>query len=187
MGWSAGLKVACSPAVLMVNTEECHVRSAYHFLRRQILWTRLYHAGWPSVLKQALCAATLIAVAILVFWTGVALGHWAAAGWVLSGSLLYLLAYLLFLGVLQRAVGRRVEQDQGQPMARFRWSVLPKFFAAAPLALFVYLAATFSAAVARWVDWRGVSYQVVPPRGVRLLEYRKFLQPNAAAAERLSL
>jgi hypothetical protein len=132
-------------------------------------------------------AATLIAVAILVFWTSVALGRWSDAGWVLSGSLVCLLANLLFLGFLQRAVGRRVEQDQGQPMARFRWSVLPKFLAAAPLALFVYLAATFSAAVARGVDWRGVSYQVVPPRGVRLLEYRKYLQPSAAATERLSL
>ena len=94
---------------------------------------------------------------------------------------------MLFLGLLQRAVGRRVEQDQGQPMARFRRSVLPKLLPAAPLALFVYLAATFSAAVARCVNWQGVSYQVVPPRSVRLLEYRKYLQPHAAAAERLSL
>ncbi|MGO8753415.1 MAG: glycosyltransferase [Thermoguttaceae bacterium] len=183
----AGLKVACSPAVLMVNTEECHVRSAYHFLRRQILWTRLYHPGWPSVLGQALGAAALIAAAILVFWTSVALGRWSDAGWVLSGSAVCLLANMLFLGFLQRAVGQRVEQDQGQPMARFRRSVLPKFLPAAPLALFVYLAATFSAAVAHCVDWRGVSYQVVPPRGLRLLKYRKYLQSHAAAAERLSL
>ena len=174
----AGLKVACSPAVMMVNTEECHVRSAYHFLRRQILWTRLYHPGWPSVLGQALSAAALIGVVILVFWTSVALGWWAVAGWLLSGSLVCLLANLLYLALLQRAVRRRVEQDQGQPMARFRRSVYPKFLAALPLALFAYLTATFSAAVARRVDWRGVSYQVVPLGGVRLLEYRKYLQPR---------
>ncbi len=182
-----GLKVVFSPAVMMVNREECDLGSGFHFLRRQVLWTRLYHEGWSAVIEQACLVAAFIAAAVACFWTGVAFRQWAASGWVLGGSLVALLANLMLLGLLQRTIGRRVEADQGEPMAGFRGMSLAKLAAAAPLALFVYLAAVFSAARARRVNWRGISYQVVPPDGVRLIEYREYRQPRAAATQRLSL
>ena len=131
----------------------------------------------------------MVGAAIGGFWTAIGLGLWSQAGWILAGSGIFLLANIALLAVLHRAVARRVLQDQGEALGRFRAGAYLRFLWALPLTLFVHLGATLSAAMVRRVDWRGVSYQLVPPRGIRLHQYRRYLQMDGTSpqAARLSL
>ena len=70
-------------------------------------------------------------------------------------------------------------EEQGEALGRIPVSAFPKLLLALPLSFFVYLGAILSASVVRRIDWRGVLYQVIPPTGVRLIEYRKFQQAGS--------
>ena len=86
---------------------------------------RLYHAGWTSVVRVTVSAAAVILAATATFWTAVALGWWAVAGWILAGTILCILANLALVALLHRTIGRRVAQEQGEPMGQFHPSALP--------------------------------------------------------------
>ena len=176
---ATGLRLSFSPAVMMVNREECDVGSAFRFIRRQMVWTRLYHAGWATVVRATVLAAAVVLAATAAFWADVALGQWAVAGWILGGTLVLILANLAIVAFLHRTIGQRVAQEQGEAISCLPMSAFPKLLVALPLSFFVYLGAILSASVVRRIDWRGVLYQVIPPRGVRLVEYRKFQQADA--------
>ena len=184
---ATGLRLRFSSAVMMVNREECDVGTAFRFIRRQMVWTRLYHAGWASVVRVSVAAAAAIFVATATFWTAVALGRWAVTGWILGGTMVFILANLALVALLHRTIGQRVAREQGEAMGRLPASALPKLLLALPLSFFVYLAATLSASVVRRIDWRGVLYQVIPPSGVRLIEYRKFQQADSGLKARMSI
>ncbi len=182
-----GLRLSFSPAVMMVNREECDVGNAFRFIRRQMVWTRLYHAGWTLVVRGTVLAAAAVLVATVTFWTAVALGRWAVTGWILGGTMVLILANLALVALLHRVVGRRVAQEQGEALGRIPVSAFPKLLLALPLSFFVYLGAILSASVVRRIDWRGVLYQVIPPTGVRLIEYRKFQQAGSRIKARMSI
>ena len=184
---ATGLRLSFSPAVMMVNREECGVGNAFRFIRRQMVWTRLYHAGWTSVVRATVSAAAVILAATATFWTAVALGWWAVAGWILGGTIVCILANLVMVAMLHHTIARRVAQEQSEPMDWFHLSAFLRLLLALPVSFFVYLGAVLSASVIRRIDWRGVLYQVIPPTGVRLIEYRKFQQADARMKAGMSI
>ncbi len=185
---ATGLRLAYTPAVMMVNREECSLGVAFRFMRRQMVWTRMYHPGWPSLLGHALITLAVVLVSAALFWTAVFTGQWLAAGLNLGGVLIYFAENLVAVFMLNRTIVQRIGRDQGQDPGKFPRGAVRKLLAALPLTLFVHLAAVFSAARLRRVDWRGVSYDLLPPGRVRLVEYRPYQPPSAATVtERMSI
>ncbi len=58
---------------------------------------------------------------------------------------------------------------------------------AIPLSHAIYFACLISASLARKVDWRGITYELITPRIVRLVEYRPFQTCESASERRSSV
>lgn len=163
-----GLRTRFEPRLLAVSHEGLSLPGAWRFLRRQMLWARLYSPAWPLVVLHAAAGASAL------------LGPLAAAGWCLAGgrvveaglAILALAAYVpalaALLGVVERALAR------AQPAGREPWPARGGLTAGqvllgVPLAQLAYAAAVVSCLAAREVQWRGVTYRFGGPWDVRRL------------------
>lgn len=171
-----GQKVFRVPRLVSDNRESASMPSAFHFIRRQLLTTRLYHPDWPWVVAHGLAIATihLIAATALVF--GILTENRTAILWIVAGWLLFQVSNLILLRWLYRLNRRWSDMDRAPESGR---SPQPFPFAAAGhflIALAVLQAAhpwaVLSALFARKVKWRGVEYQIQRDGSIRMSEYR---------------
>jgi glycosyltransferase involved in cell wall biosynthesis len=179
-----GLSLRFVPSLMMPIGEACGLGFCFQFLKRQMLWTRLYHPNFDPVLVHALVTAVLAIVALATLCWSVATRQWIAAGWVLGGCLFYLGAMILLLNRIDRAVMTVVHRrgDEEYPHRPLGWW---KLLVAIPLTQFVYACATFSAKTARRVQWRGVTYDLRSPFDVELVNDN--LETDSALGQSVSL
>lgn len=179
-----GLSLRFVPSLMMPIGEACDLGFCLQFLKRQMLWTRLYHPNFGPVLLHALVTAVLAIVALATFFWSLVTREWIAAGWVLGGCLFYLGAMILLLNRIDRAVMTVVHRrgDEVDSYRRLGWLQL---LLAIPLTQIVYACATFSAKTARRVQWRGVTYELRSPFDVRLLNDN--LNTDSALGQSISL
>ena len=172
-----GLRLHLVPAATMINGERVSLRSCFLFIRRQLLSVRLYHRRWPWVLAAGAGSVLATAAAVGAATADLAAGEWAAAG-VLGGAL------ALWAVGLASAMARIDAALRG--MAARRGAALPwpplRIIPAALLTPFVHLAAMLSAMRMRKVEWRGVTYELLGPMTLRMVEYRPY-RPAAGAAD----
>jgi cellulose synthase/poly-beta-1,6-N-acetylglucosamine synthase-like glycosyltransferase len=184
---ATGLRSVLQPAAIILNSEPCTLWSCFAFVRRQLIWTRLYYPSWWQVVVGAVMAylifsATFIAACMAAF-TGASI-----VASVLAGVLfLELLVSQWSLERLQRSISRSVEASQEKPFPVISMWTRLRMLIALPLALVVISWAVISAAVARKVCWRGIQYQVVPPDSIRMEKYRPYAEVLADAAQGESL
>lgn len=168
---TCGQRLACLPAVMLLSHDGISLASCLGFMRRQLLWTRLYHPGWLLIAGGAVAAyAAALAItglAIHAAWTGQPV---AAA--VLVGSLVVAtLGNLVAIEWLHAAVSRCIAARQGITVPAIDWLTRLRLLAALPLALPAFTWAAVSAALAKGVTWSGVGYRVVGPGRIALTNY----------------
>jgi glycosyltransferase involved in cell wall biosynthesis len=179
-----GLTLRFVPSLMMPIGEACDLGFCFQFLKRQMLWTRLYHPNFGPVLAHALVTAVLAIVALATLIWSLMKREWIASGWVLGGCLFYLGAMILLLHRIDRAVMTVLHRrsEQADSYRRLDWMTL---LLAIPLTQFVYACATFSAKTARRVQWRGVTYELRSPFDVKLVEDN--LNTDSAMGQSVSL
>lgn len=183
---TAGLRLFTSPAVMLQNHEECTIRDCYRFLVRQLFWTRLFHPAWTLLLSQALAAYVLNCVAYVAGAWAVWQQAWPASLLYAGGAALFVTGNGLTLAWVHRAVTGRIAEDQSQRPARFSVVSWAKLWGALPLTFLLYTWAVIGAALVRKVDWRGITYRVAPPKGIRMVRYQPY-QVRGSGSTELSL
>jgi cellulose synthase/poly-beta-1,6-N-acetylglucosamine synthase-like glycosyltransferase len=181
-----GERLVFTPAVIMVNREECTLPSGFRFIRRQLGWTRIYHPSWNGLLVHTVITTAVVAATYGFGIAGIVRGVWQPLGWMLGGLAVFFAAHALTLWQTHAAVMRRVRAEQDDVDTFPLW-LLPKLMLAMVLTLYVHIATVFSAACIRRVEWRGIHYEFVSPRGVRLVAYRPYQQATTPLKENLSL
>jgi cellulose synthase/poly-beta-1,6-N-acetylglucosamine synthase-like glycosyltransferase len=179
-------KLVFTPAVLMVNREECTLPSGFRFIRRQLGWTRIYHPSWNQLVVHTVITTAVVAATYALGIAAIIRGQWQELGWMLGGLAIFFAAHVLTLWWTHAVVMRRVRAEQGDAGRLPLW-LLPKLFIAIPLTLYVHIATVFSAAWMRQVEWRGIRYEFVSPRSIRLVAYQPYQQTPAPLQENLSL
>jgi cellulose synthase/poly-beta-1,6-N-acetylglucosamine synthase-like glycosyltransferase len=167
-----GLRLECVTAVTMVNREPTDGKKAFSFIRRQLISARIGHEKWPVVLVTGLATVSALAGMIIALVIAIAAGAWEWAA--LSAGIigLYFTGLGLNLAWTHYHINRLV-QARGEPTFSFAW----QFALAVPCTLFVYFACLLSAALARRVEWRGITYSLEGKGRIRMTGYRPFGDP----------
>lgn len=182
----AGLRLAFVPALIMVNREDCDVGGYFRWVRRQLLTARLYHPAWSAVFGHGIVTTLFPLLAVILGVAGLATAQPVVATWSLAGVVFYQFAVIAMLPPMEFAA-RRIVAARGQPT---RWLTTPgtmKCLFAIWLTQFVYFLALCSASLLRTVDWRGVTYEILPRGRVKLSAYEPYQPTGPEEREAVSL
>lgn len=168
-----GWRVRFVPSLMMINRDRCSLSFAHDFIKRQMLWTRLYHPNFGPVLLHAVATSLVFGMAIILASIGLANGDFWLTVWAGGGFAAYLGAMLLLMAVLESAV-RQVLKRRGEAATRYRLAALCRLPVAIPLTQLVYLSAILLATFRREVTWRGVRYAIRAPFDVAVLSDQPF-------------
>ncbi|MGH8046425.1 MAG: glycosyltransferase [Chthoniobacterales bacterium] len=156
------------PGLIVVDREDIGLRAAYRFIRRQLLWTRLYSSHWLFVAGHAWCSAIALFGPLIFALFAIARGDFVPA----AASFLFYALYIGAMLSLLRLVETGAGSTQPDDWPRFAGLPLPAILLVAPLAQLVYLAAVCSAALAGSVEWRGIRYAIRGRGKIRCLGYQ---------------
>jgi len=156
------LKVHFVPSLMMTIRENCDLAFAHDFIKRQMMWTRIYHPNWGPVFLHALATSGLLIAAILVVVFGIATRDATMIAWAGGGLAGYLGCLLILLAVMEAGVRRSIAR-RGEPTRWLTWGAILRLPAAILLTTFVYLSAVLLANFRQRVTWRGVTYHVRGP------------------------
>ena len=175
----SGQRVQFVPELIMTNRETCDLAFSLDFLKRQMMWTRLYNPNWwVVVLHACLTTAATGAAAGFAVWL-LATSNWAAAAVFVGAVSGYVLSLMLLLVLMEIHVRRPIER---------RGEKLPPFFPGArlfwvaatiPLTQVLYMAAVLLAHFGRQVTWRGIRYRIHSPWNIEMVDDRPFVQSSA--------
>jgi hypothetical protein len=168
-----GLKMRFVPSLTMVNREEIGLGGAFLFLKRQMIWARLYHPHWTLVVAHSLMGLLSLVVPLVVAAWALAVGEFSIAVWLLGGVTAYLIGSALLVGLLEssaRAVLRARREDV--PRLTIGWAV--RLVPAVALTQLMYSLAAIACCFAKEVNWRGIRYRIVGRGKVRMVQYVPF-------------
>ncbi len=172
----ANFRLIMQPNVMILNREECTLKSCFGFIRRQLIWTRLYHSSWPQVVMLVVGLYLLLASVFLTSLVAAATGNLFVASVLAIAMTIQWVASQFLMEWLHRTVARRATSAQDEPYPPITWSIRLRLLFALPVALVVISWAIISASLSRKVRWRGIDYQVIPPDAIRMLEYRPYAE-----------
>ncbi len=181
----AGLRVAFVPSLMMINREECGLRSFFGWVSRQLLTIRLYHPAWPAVLAHGLWSALVPVAAFGLGIYAVSIGERSVAFWALAGPALYEGSVVVLLWSMERAVCRVADTHGEISQGWTFWSVI-QCILIVPLTQIVYPMALLRSLVMRVVDWRGIVYRVEGLFRIQMKEYAPF-RPTQSSNQSESL
>jgi glycosyltransferase involved in cell wall biosynthesis len=168
------------PNIMILNSEECSLRSCFMFIRRQLIWTRLYHPNWSLLVAGVLMVYAVFTAAFFGIIVA-AIGQQPLPAILLAGALfLQIIVAQMNLEWLHWIVSRRMTAAGCQPFPTIGWRSRIRLLCVWPLAFLVLCWAIVSATRCQSVQWRGITYAIVPPRGIRMLEYRPFQAEGSA-------
>lgn len=174
-----GQRLVVQPDVMMFNSESCTLRGAFDFIKRQLIWTRLYHPTW-HLLLGAIWGVHILLVG--TFFSGIyhlVTGN-TEVGWKLLGiTAAQIISSLLSIELLHSAISRRVQAEQEQEIPSMTLLSRLRLLFAVPLGFVMTSYAMLAAALSRTVRWSGITYQIVPvgpskqipPGGLQMLAY----------------
>jgi cellulose synthase/poly-beta-1,6-N-acetylglucosamine synthase-like glycosyltransferase len=169
-------KVTFVPDALVINLEDCSVRSLYNFLVRQYLTVGLHNPRWDIIFWSNIILGTSILAAYgFLFTSGI---HWEPTA---IGLGMVTLGICLQLVVSGFGVRRR-KLRAGTTFRRFsvlHWLLL---FPALCCTNLLNLAAVLHATFAREHTWRGITYRFGDHSTVELVDVRL---PNTETATEL--
>lgn len=164
---ASGQRLAFAPELFVVNREATDLPGLWRFLRRQLLWTRLYHPGWHQVLFNAACTLASLVLPCLAVGEALVRGDLASGAAVVAGCGLQLLGLGLAIMLIQQRLAPRLGVARQE--ARMPLRGLPRLLVGMLLSQAIYVAVVAVVAVTRRVSWRGADYEVLGPERIRLL------------------
>ncbi len=168
------LLLEMQPDVMMFNLESCSLREAFDFIKRQLLWTRLYHPAWNLLLLVTWGVHLLLAGAMCGGAYHLAIGSTSVGVLLLVGVAAQIVAALLFAEQLHNSISQKIHEKQGLELPSITWPARLRLLLVLPLAFEVTCYAMLAAALSSRVTWSGITYQVVPPHSLRMIEYLPF-------------
>lgn len=184
---SLKLKLHFVSSLVMANREECDVVFAYHFLRRQLTWTRTYITGWWI----AMCVYLSIALGLNMLTVGLACisafqGDDATATMLFQG-LTISCGGATCLWLLLDGAARCVIRRQGEPAPSSIVRQMLYMPIVMGFTLVIHVVASIVATVRRRVVWRGVTYEIRGPSDVRVISDHGLAMPRVSSAVSVSL
>ncbi len=166
-----GLGVRFVPSVLLVNTESIGLGKFIGWVQRQMVAAKFCRAGWVMVALHtfALTAIQLVSLS-LTLW-GLAAGDALVAG--ISGAALACFwGSSLATTLALESLVRRVVRAHGSTSSWMRPATVARLFPALVLTYLVFPCIFIGATLRRKVSWRGIQYEILGPRRVRMLSYQ---------------
>ena len=179
----SGKRVAYVPSVLMANRETCHLPSFFYWVRRQMLYVKLYHPSWFAVLGQCLLISVpqIILVVLMIGTAG--MGMWYECFLLAGTFVFYWLSVLGTLYPMESAIRRLMKRTNTVP-ERPSWGMIAAMMLAVPLTQAVYTAAVLSLFGLKNVEWRGVCYELGKDNTVKLIEYIPYAEVKNDTAQK---
>jgi len=166
----SGKRIAYVPSVLMSNRETCRLPSFFYWVRRQMLYVKLYHPSWLAVLGQCLLISVPQIILVAMMIGTAATGKWHEFSLLAGTFVFYWLAVLGTLYPMEYAIRQLMNRTNAVP-ERPSWGMIAAMILAVPLTQAVYTMAVVSLFWLQKVEWRGVCYELGKDKTVRLIEY----------------
>lgn len=182
----AGLILQPAPTIVVVNREETTVPGNFRFIRRQLLFTYLYHPrGFRMITDFALMSIVgIVAITLAIF--SLATGHQDAAA-TLGGTIIAA-GVLLGSGLLwMESRVRRIMRARGEATTPIRFLTILKLPLALLIAQVQHLLTIPACLMTRRVLWRGITYRLDSAYDVKMDAYHPFEQRSEAEAQRISV
>lgn len=168
-----GLKMKFVPSLTMVNREEIGLGGAFRFLKRQMIWARLYHPRWALVVAHSLMGLLSLVVPLAVAGWALAAGESNIAVWLLGGVTAYVTGAALLVGLLESSA-RAVLRARNEEVTRLTIGWAMRLVPAVALTQLLYPLAVIACCFAKEVNWRGIRYRILGRGKVRMVEYVPF-------------
>ena len=181
-----GGKIFVTPALLMVNREDCSVRFAVSWISRMLTWSRIYESTFWITMVHSMCSGMLVAVWCLLFLIALLSMNWGLlVVLVVSGfcaAALMTTGYCIVRSAVDVSLRRRdLPGLQIENKLGIR-DLLSVGFMMGPVQL-IYLTACVKAQRAKSVTWRGIDYRIEDGQ-VEMEEYVRFEAPATANVDR---
>ena len=170
-----GLKVRFVPSLMMAIRERCDLAFSFDFLKRQMMWTRLYHPHWWIIVFHAVVTTWLWLNSLGLAIYAVAWGDRSSAYLAGGGLGLYIVTMLTLVAMLEYSVNRTLLRRQ-EEIGWMRWTTWLAMPCALTLTQFMHFCALMFANFARRVTWRGVTYELKSPWNILRVDDRPFEQ-----------
>jgi cellulose synthase/poly-beta-1,6-N-acetylglucosamine synthase-like glycosyltransferase len=165
------LRLEFVPSLMMINRERCGLAFCHDFMKRQMMWTKLYNPKfWPVIVHAA--AATLTVVFMIGLIIAAAISGDVTALACAGGAVVLFIGTMLALVWLMESVIREIARRRGQTDLSAPWAFWLKLPAGIVLTFFVHASAVALATIRRRVTWRGVTYLVRKPFDVLIVSER---------------
>jgi cellulose synthase/poly-beta-1,6-N-acetylglucosamine synthase-like glycosyltransferase len=163
-----GLSLRHVPVVL-VNKESTSLRGCFEFIRRQLVCALRHHPNWLGIAGYAFANLGFVSGAFLLAAYCAAVGDGVTAAW-LAGSIVTYAGGVALLTVWEDSAIRHRVREQGGELEPFH----PESLLTLPFLVLFYAACWISALTLRRIRWRGISYDLLPGGGLRLVEDRPY-------------
>lgn len=178
----AEMKVEYVPTIIMLNRETCRLSNFFSWVQRQMLYTKLYHRHWTSILFQCLLISLPQLMIFALIFYGIFFKETETILWATASIVLYWLGVFMALPFMEAGVRQLIRIDQPQTPSlpiRTLLAAIPMI----PLTQCIYTAAVISLFFLREVDWRGIRYRILGDKSIRMLHYECFERKDALPAE----
>ena len=165
--------------VILVNRESTSLCGCFEFIRRQLFCVRRHHPNWLGIALYSFANLGVVSAAFAIAIYSAAVGDWVTAGWFAGMVLTYAIGAGLTTVWEDTAVRDRV-REQGDELEPFH----PEALLTLPLVVAFYAACWISALTLRRIQWRGISYALLPNGELRVVEDRPYrdMTPNCSEA-----
>lgn len=154
-----GQEVAFVPSLMIGNSDSCSLQFSHDFLKRQMLWTRLYHPNFAPVLIHALVTSAMTAILIALGLIGLVFGDLSI--WIIAwgGLLSYLIWLTMLVALIEHSV-RHVFAIRSSELYRYTMLSWVRMPVAILVTQAVYCSAILLATLRNDVLWRGIRYRI---------------------------
>ncbi len=175
----AGLKMKFVPELTNVNREEIGLWDCVRFVKRQMIWARLYHPNFVLVVGHALLGLATMLVPLAVAAVLSVRGEVVAAAWLVASLGVYLVGLAGLLALVESSFHGILQQRDEKFHA---WSVVRwcQMIVAIALTQLIYPLALLGCCFARSIDWRGIHYRILGRGQVQMVEYVPFCPAPAS-------
>jgi cellulose synthase/poly-beta-1,6-N-acetylglucosamine synthase-like glycosyltransferase len=181
-----GLRVQFIPSLIMVNREQCSLSNYIPWIKRQLLCVRLYHPSWVLVVVHGMITSLIPLLAVGLLLVALFFHQWEATAWIACGLFCSLVGQALVVSILEQGV-RRVVQRRREVMPEPSVMTMLKTLIAIPLTQLIFMWAILSAMMARYIDWRGITYEIKGAWNIRLVDYRPYRNSKSSSMQNVSL
>ncbi len=168
-----GQTIQFVPSVIMLNRESCDLLGCWRFIKRQFLWSCLYHPQWNEIIVRVWLRIILLGIAAILLPIALFTQQWSTVLWTLGGVLLYSLTIIAAL-VISEVEIRKIVQFRGERIENFSIAQMIPLVFPLVLAHIVSLAGAVAATTMHQVEWRGIRYDIQNPFQVSLLNYKPY-------------